>query len=75
MAGGMEWQFLGFRSQNFDQFVRARSTTTRDRNLLFRGLGHSPVVFFVFLQGSLCNLARRSPQNVEKVAPFPENKA
>ena len=48
---------------------------TRDRNLQFRGAFSTG--FFVFLQrifplspGLLCNLVRKSPQNVEKIAHF-----
>ena len=54
--------------------ARARSTTTRDRNLQFRG-AVSAGFFGIFTSGSfpfspsfLCNLVRRSPPNVEKIA-------
>ena len=56
---------------------RTRSTTTRDRNLLFRGaistgfFEFSPVDFSHFSPCWLCNLVRKSPQNMEKVARFP----
>ena len=55
--------------------IRMRLTTTRDRNLQFRGADwifeFSPVVVFFCSPGLLCNLVRRSPQNVEKIARFP----
>ena len=60
--------------------VKTRSTTTRDRNLQFRGAvstgisEFSPVDFFLVLQvysASRCNLVRKLPQNVEKIARFP----
>ena len=64
---------------------RTRSTTTRDRNLQFRGFSplefgrFSPVFLqcissselFPFSPGFLCNLVRKSPQNVERIARFP----
>ena len=57
--------------------VRTRSTTTRDRNLQFRGsfstgffLSFLQWKFFLFLQVFLCNLIRKWPQTVEKVARF-----
>ena len=47
---------------------------TRDRNLQFWGdwifFELSPVDFH-FSPGLLCNLVRKWPQNVEKIAPFP----
>ena len=57
--------------------IRTRSTTTRDRNLQFRGIfstgsfESSPVDFFPFSPGLLCSLVRKSPQNVEKFARLP----
>ena len=48
--------------------LRARSTTTRDRNLQFRVAVSTG--FFELSPGSLCNLERKSAQNVEKVAGF-----
>ena len=57
--------------------VRTRSTTTRDRNLQFRDavstgfLGIFSSGFFPLSPGLLCNLVRKSPQNVEKIARFP----
>ena len=57
--------------------LRTRSTTTRDRNLQFRGAVSTGFFFvnflrwiFPFLQVD-CNLIRKSPQNVEKLPQFP----
>ena len=44
--------------------IRARSTTTRDRNLQFRGAvstGGSPLDFWFFSPAFMCNLVRRAP--------------
>ena len=55
--------------------LRTRSTTTRDRNLQFRGAVSTDFffsgIFFLFSPGLLWSLARKWPQNVEKVARFP----
>ena len=59
--------------------IRARSTTTRDRNLQFRGAistgfffsFFSCGLFFAFSLGFLFNKGRKSPQNVEKIARSP----
>ena len=56
---------------------RARSATTSNRNLQFWGAVSTGFfyflhwIFFPFLQVFLCNLVRKSPQNVEKIARFP----
>ena len=57
--------------------VRTRATTTRDRNLQFRGAvstGGSPLDFFAFSPVFMCNLVRRAPKNLEKVAKNPVEK-
>ena len=58
--------------------IRTHSTTTRDRNLQFRGavstgfFEFSPVDSFPLSPGFfLCNLIMKSPQNVEKIARLP----
>ena len=57
--------------------VRTHSTTTRDRNPQFGApsplhlFEFSPVDVFPFSPGILCNLVRKSPQSVEKLARFP----
>ena len=56
---------------------RTSSTTTRDRNLQFRGAvstGGSPLDSFAFSPVFMCNLVRRAPQNLEKVAKNPVDK-
>ena len=68
----LSWRGLPPEKREFPS-VRTRSTTTRDRNLHFRGavstgsFEFSPVDFST---GFLCNLVRKSPQNVEKIARF-----
>ena len=62
----------------FPQFysVRTSSTTTRDRNLQFRGVvstGGSPLDFFLFLQ-IYVQFSKTSPLNLEKVAKNPVEK-
>ena len=65
---------LPVRKKDGWKMIRARSTTTRDRNLQYRGAVFtgsfecSPLDFFPFLQ-VLC--VRKWPQNVEKIAQFP----
>ena len=57
--------------------VRTRSTTTRDRNLQFRGSFSTGFfgIFFsgfsCFSPGFLCNLVRNPSQSVEKIPRFP----
>ena len=48
--------------------IRTSSTTTRDRNLQFRGAvstGGSPLDFLIFFPVFMCNLVRQAPQNLE----------
>ena len=57
--------------------LRTRSTTTRDRNLQISGRRlhwRLSTGFFAFSPGSLCNLVRLAPQNLEKVAKNPVEK-
>ena len=64
-------------SSLFSAFIRTNSTTTRDRNLQFRGAvstGGSPLDFFAFSPGFMCNLVGRAPENLEKVGKNPVEK-
>ena len=55
--------------------LKTRSTTTRDRNLQFRGNFSTGFFFGIFSRGFspglLCTLVRKWPQNVEKIARIP----
>ena len=55
--------------------VRTHSTTTRKRNLQYLGAVSTRFVFssgfFPFFPGILCNVVRKSPQNMEKKTRFP----
>ena len=72
--------FLGFQNGAFwggGAKIRTRSTTTRDRNLQFRGAvstGGSPLVFFSFLSSIYVQFSKTSPLNLEKVAKNPVEK-
>ena len=59
------------------KLFRTSSTTTRDRNLQFRGAvsaGGSPLDLFAFSPVFMRNLVRQAPKNLEKVAKNPVEK-
>ena len=69
-------QIINWRNKDHLCF-RTRSPTKRDRNLQFRGVvstGFFSIFssgIFPFSPGLLCNLVRKRPQNVEKIARLP----
>ena len=62
---------LCFESDRFDNDKGQKSSISGRRLVSIGFFKFSPVGFCPFLQGFLCKLVRKPPQNVEKIALFP----